>query len=280
MKIQSAGRLGNILFIWAYALTKNEGADPRKVTIFADKYHSKLNADLNDIFSSLNSGLVAFETNNRLGFLLKSLDKVSSITPRTGQFIRKFLRIQVEGQDVLTNEARILRGFFQSAEILSRIQPEVSEKLEGILQRKNEETNFENKFAFLKEPYQAIHVRLTDYVGSEFGVIDPNSQVQCLQSNLNVVICTDGSVDQIASRINISNYTVLTPENTTAWETLAILSRAENVITTNSTLSWWSGFLALNRGKSVWIPEYWNPALKAAKHYPLQREKTYVPIFE
>lgn len=280
MKIQSAGRLGNILFIWAYALTKKVGEDPRKVTIFADKYHSRLNDDLHDIFCSLNSGLVTFETNNRLGLLLKSLDKVSNITPKTGRFIRKFLRIQIEGEDVLTNEARILRGFFQSPEILSRIQPEVSQKLERILQQKCEQSDLEDKFAFLREPYQAIHVRLTDYVGSEFGVIDPNSQVQCLRSDLNIVICTDGSVDEIASRINISDYTVLTPENTTAWETLAILSRAENLITTNSTLSWWSGFLALNRGKNVWIPQHWNPALRAAKHYPLQREKTYVPIFE
>ena len=280
MKIQSAGRLGNILFIWAYALTMSEGADPRKVTIFADKYHSRINADLEDIFNSLNSDLVTFEVNNRLGLLLKSVDKISSINPKAGHFIRELLRIQIEGQDVLTHDPKILRGFFQSPDILSTIQPEVSEKLERILQRKNEESNFENKFAFLREPYQAIHVRLTDYVGSEFGVIDPNSQMQCLQSNLNIVICTDGSVDEIASRVNISNYKVFTPENTTAWETLAILSRAENLITANSTLSWWSGFLALNKGKSVWIPEYWNPALKAAKHYPLQREKTYVPIFE
>ena len=53
MKIQSAGRLGNILFIWAFAVKIAESKKPKKVSILADKYHSKVDKDLLETFELL-----------------------------------------------------------------------------------------------------------------------------------------------------------------------------------------------------------------------------------
>jgi hypothetical protein len=280
MKIQSAGRLGNILFIWAFALKKVENKYPKKVTIFADKYHSKINKDLLETFESLDSNLVKFEINNQLGLLLKITDKLSSISPRFSRLLQKILKIQSEGKDELNENAWIVRGYFQNPDFSKEMNQTICVTLNAILQSKFPKRRLEDRFEFLNEPYQALHIRLSDFIGSDFGVIAPKSQLECLQKNLNVVICTDGSIEEIERRIDISNYQVLTPSNTSAWETLAILSRAENLITTNSTLSWWSGFLALQSGKNVWTPAYWNPALLPGQKLTRQHGKQYIPVFE
>lgn len=280
MKIQSAGRLGNILFIWAFALKKAESKNSKKVTIFADKYHSKINKDLLETFESLGSDSVKFEVNNHLGLLLITIDKLSSIFPSSSRFLQKILRIQSEGKDELNKNAWIIRGYFQNPDFSKEVNQSMCVTLNRILQSKAPQKSLEERFEFLNEPYQALHIRLSDFIGSDFGVIAPKSQLDCLQENLNVVICTDGSTEEIERRIDISNYQVLTPDNTTAWEALAILSRAENLITTNSTLSWWSGFLALQCGKNVWTPAYWNPALMPGKKLTHQHDKQYIPVFE
>jgi hypothetical protein len=280
MKIQCAGRLGNILFIWAFALKIAESKNLKKVTIFADKYHSQVNRDLLETFESLDSKPVKFEINNHLGLLLKTIDKLSSTAPGFSRFSQKVLRIQSEGKDELNENAWIIRGYFQNPDFSKEMSQSICGALNGILQSKAPQRRLEDRFEFLNEPYQAIHIRLSDFVGSDFGVIAPKSQIECLQDNLNVVICTDGSIKEIERRIDISDYQVLTPGNTTAWETLAILSRAENLITTNSTLSWWSGFLALQSGKNVWTPAHWNPALMPGKKLTDQHDKQYVPVFE
>jgi hypothetical protein len=280
MKIQSAGRLGNILFIWAFALKLAESKNPKKVTIFADKYHSEVNQDLLETFESLESDTVKFEINNRLGLLLKTLDKISTFAPRFSRLSQKILRVQSEGVDELNENAWITRGYFQKPNFSKEMNQSLCVALNRILQTKASRKRLEDRFEFLNEPYQAIHIRLSDFIGSDFGVIAPKSQLECLQENLNVVICTDGSIAEIERRIDISGYQLLTPSSTTAWETLAILSRAENLITTNSTLSWWSGFLAIHNGKNVWTPAYWNPALMPGKKLTHQHDKQYVPVFE
>lgn len=280
MKIQSAGRLGNILFIWAFALKMAESMNPKKITIFADKYHSKVNQDLLETFESLDSSSVKFEINNHLGLLLKTIDKLSSVAPHFSRFSQKILRIQSEGKDEINENAWIIRGYFQNPEWSSEMHQSIGVALNRILHSKAPQQRLADRFEFLNGPYQAIHIRLSDFIGSDFGVIAPNSQIECLQDGLKVVICTDGSVEEIERRIDISGFQVLTAGDTTAWETLAILSRAENLITTNSTLSWWSGFLAIQSEKNVWVPAYWNPALIPGKKFAGQQGKQYIPVFE
>lgn len=280
MKIQSAGRLGNILFIWAFALKQREKLELDKVIIFADKFHTNINNDLLDTFSKLDDGSVKFTIDNRLGFLLKLLDKLAALGPRTSKFIQKGLRIQNEGERQLRSNPWIHRGYFQEPKFLSEIDEQIYDKLVKVLKLHESENKLKDKFPYLKNSYQAIHIRLTDYVGSEFGVVSPVSQIQCLDKNLKVVICTDGTLEEIASRIDISNIEVVTAKDSSAWETLAILSGAENLVTTNSTLSWWSGFLAINNGKKVWAPLYWNSNHSIQRNLPSGSENTYLPIFE
>jgi hypothetical protein len=280
MKIQSAGRLGNILFIWAHAVKVRNRKGEMGIVIFADKFHSRDIEEFKANVELLAVKGVEFRIDNKLGFLLRVVDKLAKHTPKISYFLRKLLRIQTEGIDLVTNQAWIQRGYFQEELIDFHSDVEIVQKLEQIVHRTIEDSHLVEKMPFLREEYQAIHVRLTDFIGSLSGVIDPNSQLSSLQDNLQVIICTDGSREDLSKRIDISNYKVITPSESTAWETIAILSGAKILVTTNSTLSWWSGFLASSRGKEVWTPTFWTKEKSRSKPITIDEQKTYDPVFE
>jgi hypothetical protein len=280
MNIQSAGRLGNILFIWAFALKQKSMLTSKSITVFVDRFHTNIDIELLDTFHLLDEEGVKFRINNRLGLLLKVLDKISSFNSNLGNLLKKYLRISTEGQSPLDKNAWILRGYFQKEEFPTNTSNEIFEKLDRIVELKANEGKLKEKFPFLNSPYQAIHIRLTDYIGSEYGVVDPHSQLKCLEENLKVIICTDGKKEEIASRIDITGIEVITSEHSSAWETLSILSNSKNLITSNSTLSWWSGFLATFKGNNVWIPLFWNSSHSLKMSLPSGAGKTYLPKFE
>lgn len=280
MKIQSAGRLGNQLFIFAYALDLKAKSKARSVDIFADKFHSELNQDLIETFENLSGYGINLEVNNFLGLVLKATDKASRISLKLGKVLRRVLQIQIEGIDPLFDRAWIQRGYFQNQELSSKSLEKMSKILNLTLQKTVANSDLLQRMPFLLGEYQAIHIRRTDFFSSKIGVIDPNSQLKCLQNNLKVVICTDSSRDEVLSRIDVTNCEVITPKESTAWQTLAILSGAQHLVMANSTLSLWAGFLASNSGKKVYAPAVWHKSTNNQEKLPFSFKETYSPTFE
>ena len=280
MKIQSAGRLGNILFIWAYALNQSKISKGARVEIFADKYHSPIDENLRVTFQTLSSDEVNFLIDNKIGLILKIIDRISPSMPRLSNVLRNKTKIQTEYRDVMTNDAWIQRGYFQDPVHFRGIQNEVHERLRRIISELKNTSNLTTKFPFLRNEYQALHVRLSDFIGSDAGVIDLESQINCLNKDLRTVICTDGSKAEILSRTTRQDYEIITPNESTAWETIAILSGAKVLVTSNSTLSWWSGFISAGNGNLVWIPKIWNNNRSTTMQLPFENVLTYMPKFE
>jgi hypothetical protein len=280
MKIQSAGRLGNILFIWAYALNTAKVSKRNRIEIFADKHHSLINEGLKDTFQKLSSSEVRFMIDNRAGLVLKILDWMSPSMPTLSRVLSRKMKIQTEHLDAMTNDAWIQRGYFQDAVHFRAIQNEIHERLTTIVSEQKTTSNLMTKFPFLANEYQALHVRLSDYIDSEAGVIDLDSQVSCLDKDLQTVICTDGSKAEILSRTTRQDFQIITPSESTAWETIAILSDAKVLVTSNSTLSWWSGFISAGNGNLVWIPKIWNNYHSTTMQLPFENVATYTPEFE
>jgi hypothetical protein len=280
MKIQSAGRLGNTLFIWAYASNLAKISKVDRVEIFADKYHSSIDETLIDTFQKLSSNEVNFSIDNKAGLILKIIDRIAVSTPRVTKVLRNKLRIQTEDQDVMTNEAWIQRGYFQDSVHFRAIENEIQVRLRKVISNLKYASDLTSKFPFLQKEYQAIHVRLSDFIDSEMGVISLESQMNCLEKDLNTIICTDGSRDDILSRTTRQDFEIITPTESTAWETLLILSEAKLLVTSNSTLSWWSGFISAGNGNKVWIPKIWNKNRSTAMQLPFKNVSTYTPKFE
>ena len=279
MKIQSAGRLGNILFIWAYALNHAINGKHNNVEIFADKYHTSIDESLIDTFQKLSSKEVKLKVDNKSGLILKALDKITQFMPNQSRVIRRKFRIQSEDLDSISDNAWIQRGYFQNAMYFEDCQEEIHRRLIEIIRDTVVTAQLMVRFPFLVYEYQAIHVRLSDFIGSEAGVIDLKSQIKCLDKNLKTVICTDGTKSEILSMISLQDFEIITPDESTAWETIAILSGAKVFISSNSTLSWWSGFIAAGNGAKVWIPKIWNKTLLSPKPLPFSHVLTYIPNF-
>lgn len=280
MKIQSAGRLGNILFLWAYALNLSKISKNDQIEIFADKYHSSIDESLLDTFLKLSSNEVKLVIDNKAGLILKTLDRASASMPRAAQAIRNWLKVQTEHQDCMTNKAWIQRGYFQDSLYFQASMNEVQVRLGEIIGNIKHLSNFKNKFPYLTDEYQAIHVRLSDFIDSETGVISLESQISCLGKELKTVICTDGSREDILSRTARQDFEIITPKESTAWETLAILSGAKLLVTSNSTLSWWSGFISAGNGNMVCIPKIWNKTRSTTMQLPFENVSIYTPKFE
>ncbi len=279
MKIQSAGRLGNILFIWSYALNIALKGNHEQIEIFADKHHSIIDENLKDTFQKLSSNDLKLKIDNKAGLILKIIDKFARFMPNQIRFVQRKLRIQTEHLDIMTNKALIQRGYFQDSMYFEEIKIEVHRRLEEIIRERKFNFQLIERFPFLVEDYQAVHVRLSDFIGSEAGVINLESQIRFLETGTKTIICTDGTKAQVLSMTSRQDIEIVTSDETNAWETIAILSGAKILVTSNSTLSWWSGFVAAGNKKIVWAPKVWNKKLLNTKPIPFDNVQTYDPKF-
>jgi hypothetical protein len=256
IKIQSAGRLGNILFIWSFAVSDSKKYK-RDVEIFFDKYHSIVGPEQKITGQLLNCDGIRFKVNNSLGLLLKIVDLVENRSILAHKILCRLFGVRGEdGSSV--KYTRILRGYFQTTEhILENV-----EYIQGCLANATHEIsskskviqNLKNRFP----NYQVLHVRLGDFIGSEFGVINPISYSELITPNLPLVVCTDGTERQVADILGIKPDLILTPNETTAWETLSIIGSADKFVGVNSTLSWWGAFLVGQNEKEAHLPLTWN----------------------
>jgi hypothetical protein len=279
MKIQSAGRLGNQLFIFGHALDIQINSRVRSVDIFADKFHSEINQELLNTFNFLSNQGVNLGVNNYCGFLLKTIDKLDRTTPRLAKLTQRALRIETEGKETLSENAWIQRGFFQEDQLPQNVLARMNEILREVLENHFSLNSLSQRMPFLEKSYQAIHMRRTDFFSTEAGVIDPTSQLKCLQPDLKAIICTDATREEILTKFNYENFEIITPNESSAWETLAILSRADNLVMSNSTLSFWAGFIASKEQKTVWAPSIWSKKSREVRELPYACSNTYNPQF-
>ena len=146
--------------------------------------------------------------------------------------------------------------------------------------------NLSNSFSSIETlmdltlPNVVVHVRHGDYLrrGNDqlFGIITIESyerQIDILRRKLgeiNLITVTDDL--NLANNISYKNKfgQILTPNICNEWEALNLMSKADFVISANSTLSWWGAVLATMNGAVGIIPEnfYKNIDSKDAFNFP------------
>jgi len=256
MKIQSAGRLGNILFIWSFALSDSRKHE-RDVEIFFDKYHSIIGPEQNTTGNLLSGDEVRFKVNNSLGLLLKIVDSMENRSRSLHKILCRFFGVRGEEGSSARN-TKILRGYFQNTEHILENLEYIEDCLSNATQEISRKSRVIQNLKVQFPKYQVIHVRLGDYVGSDFGVINPASYLELVNQNLPLVVCTDGTKQQVAEILKMKPDLILTPSETNAWETLSIMGSADKFIGVNSTLSWWGAFLVGQNEKDAYLPLIWN----------------------
>ena len=251
---QLSGRLGNQLFQLAFAhkLAINYSS---KVTLFFDSSHANgFKGD--DLYSHLETcdHIEAIERKDLVGLVIKGLDKASTLNEPLSLLLEKklkFLRTKDSYliPDLPNNAPNIVTGFFINSrnveEVEGVIYPEILKLLDQVEVPRD-----------LPGTYQYIHIRRGDYVttDSTYGLIGTSHYKRFISNELPLVIGTD-DVESAASVIDdLHPDFVYSSSDSTAWQALKMMAMADSLVLANSTLSWWGGFVASNRGKLVYSP--------------------------
>lgn len=255
MKIQSAGRLGNTLFIWAFALEISK-KNKTQVSIFTDRFHSDVGIEALTTRKLLSDPCITFCNSDFYGGLLAAVDWTTGKSKKLGRALKKMLGISDE-PDPITEKTQILRGYFQySDQVLNNVSI-IVEKLNRAINLVEQESEKVQKLKSTYPRYQVIHVRLGDFVNSEIGVISPNSYKSELEPNIPTLICTNGSEREVLELVDFPVVEILTPDALSTWETLCLINSATRFVGVNSTLSWWGAFLAIANGNKAFLPDRW-----------------------
>lgn len=278
MRVQQSGRLGNFLFQWVFGIYLSKQSGKHTKIIF-DRYHSDQTI-LDELQHQFRTPNVTLVYSHYYGPLFKVVDYFAGRCPRTIKLLCSLLRVYAEDEYRLSRNRGTYRGFFQNVRYIEAVHEEALLTIREKLLRVEETTSLKERFPVLSSSYQVIHLRLGDFKKSEFGVVKIGSQIQHLKKGMQVIVCTDGTVEEIEARLNISQMLVLTPAQIDTWETLAVISNAKTVIASNSTLSWWGGYLASSNGADVYLPSRWKKVGGEEQLLFFKGSKKYVVEFE
>ena len=248
MRFQLSGRLGNQLFELAHAVELSKRFH-KKFRLVWDvySYPSGLSEDL----SKLN--LDYLQRSNSTGLLLKILDKIKKYSPAFEYAICKTIGIYREGHKRNSRMTRIVSGHFQDYLLAEQSYQEMAELL---VRAKVQYQHHVDKLQLPKN-YQVIHYRCGDYLGhpGNFGVLSGDYYKTNIDENFPVIVLTDSYHRATQVFETLGNVKVISPEECNAWAALIVMSEAQLIISSNSTLSWWGAFFAIKKGRRAVIPQ-------------------------
>jgi hypothetical protein len=256
---QFSGRLGNQLFQWAFShrLAINYNS---KVSLFMDKSHANgfKGDDLYSVLKPCNH-IDRIIRNDYLGVCLKSLDKMSSLQINFGKVLTEQIGLlrtfnSYEVPKLPLRQPKLISGFYINSSIVEAVEEIILPELEILIASVQVDDS-------LPPTYQYIHIRRGDYIlhGTSYGLLGASHYVKHLDRRIPIVVGTDDLESSASIIADLKPDLVFSPSNSSAWQSLKMMANAEKLILANSTLSWWGGFLAANKGKEVYSP---NPFYK------------------
>jgi hypothetical protein len=194
--------------------------------------------------------------------------------------VKRIIGVKEEHEKISPN-TRLARGYFQNPHYVEENNDYIKSKLEKSIARIYTKSEKVREFKKKYPVYQLIHVRLGDYVNSNFGTILPISYKKLIIPDIPIVICSDGSRNQVEKFLDFRSDLIITPNEMGAWETLCVMQGAERFIGANSTLSWWGAYLVTNSNKVAYLPNCWKIDESSEPSGPNLLEKfgTFTPVF-
>lgn len=251
IRIQLSGRLGNQLFQLAHGLAMATELKKNLYVFYDDIHLSK--SEVNDLRAVGVDGIVGnrIHRRNDFGLLLKLLDKIRATRPGIESKLCQVLKIYRE-HDEKVSVPFIISGYFQDQVYAEAGLPII----ERIVLKKGEDVSIDF-VSNLPVNYQVFHYRRGDFVGhpNNFGTLDPQFYINNMDRDLPIVVLTDSYKVAINDFSDLKNLKVANPSEIDPWMALNIMSKADVVIGSNSTLSWWGCFLAVRNGASAVLPK-------------------------
>ena len=241
-RILLQGGLGNQLFGWAAALSlakKNNG------TVQVSEKYLKPNQ------YQLGKYLFAPEIidQSKLGHFYQ----IKSFREKDFTFDNRFSHI---------NKSATLKGYFQSWKYFEHCQEYIRENVSTIL---NPSSQYDGLLSQLeKEPFTAIHIRRGDYVGltsyhgltSKQYYLRAKRIISTYQNSQKVVVFSD-DIPAAKDVVDWGDTYIGKEDLQDSVETLDLMSRARNIVGSNSSFSWWGAYLRDNGSGLRIMPRPW-----------------------
>lgn len=253
IRIQIAGGLGNQLFIWAGAhnLYQEFGKPIKLISTVDANTRQDRPVELQELSAQCSHGIVV-ENSRFYAFLLRTIDRL-----RLEKFAISRRALREMGVYTFRNPTsipnfdyrrpRFVRCYFQRTDIVELEWENWSRELIEVLR------GTEISSLNVIDPSHAIHFRRGDFVSlsQSHGVLSEDFFEKNLSSTLPTYICTDEkNINQVTVE-RLKPKAVLTPLEANAWQTLKVFCNSTNFLGSNSTLSWWAGFLRTKNGQGL-----------------------------
>jgi hypothetical protein len=269
MKIVVNGGLGNQLFQIAYA---HQGLkNTSRIEIYQDP-----NPRLDRPFE-LNEFLLICKHSRIEGtsdeFLLKNKLRIIKILLRMHlniliPFFQKVFRTNLEvkaftfgNSNSSTFQKKLASGYFQHWRHIDNAWSHFGLELNSTISKVKIPENLSTQI----QESAVLHIRQGDLnnVKNTMGILSAQYYSRALDQlfidcpGKNVIVVTD-DVPGAQKVLDMKRITrIIGPETLDAWQTLKIMSLAPYLVTANSTLSWWGGYLANKAGATVVFPQPW-----------------------
>jgi hypothetical protein len=260
------GGLGNQLFQWSMAHYITQETD-FPVTLVQNHLDgaSLRTTPLLQLSKQCKHG-VELKHNRKVIFGYKAVDKLSrqnsAQIAKVFEKIKMFTLLDHESAKIpeATSKHSSIRGFFQSPSMVKQVWDEVRSEIQSIMETSFDdfEKDVDRKFFEANQKYQAVHIRRGDYIENKdiLGVLSLEYFEKLINPSQIAVVCSDtlksAELDHWSLDFRLYNQELLS-----AIETLAVLSNANKLVMSNSTLSWWASQFVLDRGGEVVAPLPW-----------------------
>ena len=164
-------------------------------------------------------------------------------------------------QSLIGGRPTLFSGYFQNFVLVSKAAPVYLNQLKAFLAPIAADVR---RRLDLPVAAPVAHVRRGDLLKPEnagMGLLAPEYYKKALlalrKADPKPVILTDDLQNVKMLAENLGAVRVLDPSEVGTWEALAIFSTSEFLVTSNSTLSWWGGYLGTTQGNQVAMPSTW-----------------------
>ena len=156
--------------------------------------------------------------------------------------------------------SRIIRGYFQSADLVHEIWESFKDEYQKTVESEFfllREKIFEEHQISLQK-YQCIHVRRGDYLENQdsIGVLRSEYFLNNADTDMLTILTTD-TFEDIKFQSEFSEILTFNQRQMNPIQAIAAMTYSSRLILSNSTLSYWGATLALETGALVIGPEPW-----------------------
>ena len=269
IRVLANGGLGNQLFIWNLAHNL-ENKYRRKIEIIYPASGTNRVCEILHLTDYCSHQIKVTES-NKLHYafaVLERINRKSSVMARllTQIFSISQTNLPSEIFEHSSKPPRFIIGYFQSPSFVEETIDLYRSELLIATKTAAENSEYWNSDV---TKTKMLHIRRGDFISTKanVGLLSIEYFASKVKTGEKVIIFTDAKKDDPEIKGSFSHSVIFGSDLLDTWTSFSLLSHASHLIASNSTFSWWAGFISLMRGGIVTAPNPWTRTTIYGEHY-------------